>query len=362
MKRVDHARTDWNSAHDGGFDKAQSVFARGRRRLAEGAFRFLSTTRLAEYSICAGLPELRGLASAEQADWFIAHAQPALPAAAAAARQWKSKLAFDCEDILSETGDRFSEANRLIELEYLQQCDYVSATSGAMAEYLAAAYKIHSPTVLYNTFPLGLADGLLPPAQRSARAKVHLHWVSQTIGLDRGLQDAFAACAGMVDQIEIHLRGGVSAEHKTTLLGEAERHGVAACLRFHPRVDPDGLIRSMGEYDVGLALERPANKNYNLTVTNKIFTYMLGGLAVVATDTAGQREVMRQAPEAGILYPAGDTKSLRAALEIWIGDRQKLRQTQQASWDAARVRFCWELEQRKFLDLFERSTLQPMAT
>jgi glycosyltransferase involved in cell wall biosynthesis len=105
-----------------------------------------------------------------------------------------------------------------------------------------------------------------------------------------------------------------------------------------------------------MALERPANKNYNLTVTNKIFTYMLAGLAVVATDTAGQREVMRQAPEAGILYPAGDAKSLRAALEIWIGDRQKLHRTQQASWDAARMRFCWEVEQRKFLSVLEGST------
>jgi glycosyltransferase involved in cell wall biosynthesis len=90
-------------------------------------------------------------------------------------------------------------------------------------------------------------------------------------------------------------------------------------------------------------------------VTNKIFSYMLAGLAIVATDTAGQREVMSQAPEAGILYPAGDAKSLRAALKGWIGARAKLGRMQQAAWEAARARFCWEVEQRKLLDLLETS-------
>jgi glycosyltransferase involved in cell wall biosynthesis len=355
MKRVDHARADWDGAHDGGFERLQSMFARGRRRLAEEAFRYLATTALAESSVCTCLPELRQLASAEQADWFIAHAQPALPAAASAASRWNARLGFDCEDVLSAAGDKSSEANRLIERKYLPKCDYISATSNAMAEYLAGTFDIRLPIVLYNAFPLGLADGVLPPAQRRAHAKLRLHWVSQTIGPDRGLQDAFEACAGLADEVEIHLRGKVSAEHKTTLLDEAERHGVAVCLHFHPRVDPDEMIRSMAEYDVGLALERPGNKNYDLTVTNKIFSYMLAGLALVATDTAGQREVMSQAPEAGILYPAGDAKSLRAALKGWIGDRAKLGRMQQAAWEAARARFCWELEQRKLLDLLETS-------
>lgn len=355
LQRVDHPRADWLRSDVFRPPWLRSVLVRGRRRLAEETFHYIKSARLAEYNVCASRTELEKLACSEPADWFIAHTQPALPAAAAAARKWKAQLGFDCEDLLAETGDKFCQANRLIEHKYLPQCDYITATSNAMAEHLAGAYRIPRPIVLYNVFPLSLAEGVAPPAQRKPHPKLRLYWVSQTIGPDRGIQDAFQACAGLADQIEIHLRGRVSEQHKRELTASAERWGVSECIHFHPAIDRDEFFRSMAEYDVGLALERPQNRNYNLTVTNKIFSYMLVGLAVAATDTPGQREVMEHAPGAGFLYQAGDTKCLRAALESWIRDREKLRQAQQAAWDAARSRFCWDIEQHKFLELLNRS-------
>ncbi len=351
LQRLDHPRVDWVSPDVFRPQWLRSILVRGRRRLAQEAFRQIRTTTLGEYTVCACYPELRRLACSEPADWFIVHTQPALPAAAAAARRWNAKLGFDCEDLLAETGDRFCEANRLIEQKYLRQCDYVTATSNAMATHLADTYHVSTPVVLYNVFPLSLAEGLLPPRQREPHAKLRLHWVSQTIGQDRGLQDVFEACAGLADQVEIHLRGRASEQEKNQQMALAERWGLAASLTFHPVIDHDELIRSMAQYDVGLALERPQNRNYNLTVTNKIFSYMLAGLAVAATDTAGQREALEQAPGAGFLYPAGDAKSLRAGLEVWIRDREKLQEAKETAWDAARTHFCWEIEQAKLIRL-----------
>ena len=351
LQRVDYPRADWLLSDVARPEWFRSILTRGRRRLAQESFRGIKTTMLAEYSVCTCYPELCRLTLAEPADWFIAHTQPALGAAAAAARRWNAKLGFDCEDLLAETGDRLCEANRLIERKYLPQCDYITATSNAMADHLANTYNIPRPVVLYNVFPSSLAEGMLPPRQRDPHAKLRLHWVSQTIGSDRGLQDVFEACSGLADQIEIRLRGRASEQEKREQRALAERWGVAACLTFHPIIDHDDLIRSMAEYDVGLALERPLNRNYSLTVTNKIFSYMLAGLAVAATDTPGQREAMEQASGAGFLYPAGDVKGLRTALEIWIRDREKLRQAQEAAWSTARAGFCWEIEQAKLIRL-----------
>jgi glycosyltransferase involved in cell wall biosynthesis len=355
LQRVDFPRPDWLLSEIFRPEWMRSVFVRARRRLAEAAFNSFKTNKLAEFSVCASFAELRNLASAEPADWFIAHTQPALPIAAAAASRWNVNLGFDCEDLLTETGDRFCEANRLIELKYLRQCDYVTATSNAMADHLARTHNIPRPTVLYNVFPLSLAEGLLRPRQREPHAKLRLHWVSQTLGPDRGLQDVFEACAGLAGQVEIHLRGRASEREKKEQMALAQRWGMAGCVKFHPLIDHDALIRSMADYDVGLALERPRNRNYSLTVTNKVFSYMLAGLAITATETPGQREVMEQAPGAGLLYPAGDAKSLRRTLEIWIADREKLREAQEAAWDLARARFCWEIEQKKLLELLNRS-------
>jgi glycosyltransferase involved in cell wall biosynthesis len=351
LQRIDSARADWDRSEVGGRDWFKAIMVRGRRRLAQEVFPLIRTTTLAEYTCSAGLAELRRLASAQPADWFIAHTQPALPAAAAAVKRWNAKLGFDCEDLLSETGDRFCAAIRLIERKYLACCNYVSVTSQEMAGYLKETYGLADSLVLYNVFPLSLADGVCAPTMRPYHPRLRLHWISQTIGPDRGLQDVFAACSGLSNQVEIHLRGQVSTKQKSALLGEAERCGVASSLFFHPRIDQAELIPSMSEYDVGLALERPQHRNYSLTVTNKVFTYMLAGLAILATDTPGQREVMSRVAEAGALYPAEDVPSMRAILETWIKDRKKLRTAQQAAWDGARSTFCWEIEQMKFIEM-----------
>jgi glycosyltransferase involved in cell wall biosynthesis len=107
----------------------------------------------------------------------------------------------------------------------------------------------------------------------------------------------------------------------------------------------------MGQYDVGLALERPDHQNYSRTVTNKVFSYLLAGLAVAATDTPGQREVLDQVPTAGFLYPAGNSTVLAEKLGNWINNPALLFTAKQAAWDAARSKFCWDVEETKFLQL-----------
>ena len=243
LERVDDARGDWVSSDVLRPRWLHSVLVRARRRLAEEAFHYVKTTKVAEYSVCTGYSELRRLASAESADWFIAHTQPALPTAVAAAHRWNAKLGFDCEDLLAEAGDKFSEANRLIEQKYLHRCDYITATSNAMAEHLANAYKVPSPVVLYNVFPLSLAEGV-----RTAERATKACEAASAFGSARRLAQIVACRIALkparvsADQVEIHLRGRVPEAHRAILLDQAQRWGVAACVHLHPRVDPEDLI------------------------------------------------------------------------------------------------------------------------
>lgn len=331
--------------------KPHSLWMRGRRRLASYAFDQLKSIKLAEYSTCAGLPELTKLASAEPADWIIAHTQPALPAAAAAAKYWKTRLGFDCEDLLSETGEPSCEAIRAIERRYLTECQYVSVTSNCMAACLMTTYAIARPTVLYNVFPVSLAEGLMPPLARPTVPPLRLHWFSQTLGIERGLQDILEACARLGERVELHLRGHASEQRKSVIQDFADRCGVTNAIKFHPLIGHDEVVKSMGQYDIGFALERPDHQNYSRTVTNKLFSYLLAGLAIAATDTPGQREILDQVPTAGFLYPAGNSKVLAEKIGNWIDNPGSLLEAKQAAWDVARSRFCWDVEEAKFLRL-----------
>lgn len=342
-----HQKIDYMSVGLGG--NARSLYMRGRRRVALELQQRVGGLRLAEYAYTTAFPELRRRASMESADWFIAHAHAALPAAAYAARRWNARLGFDCEDLLSEHGTDPADIVRQIEATYLRDCDYVSAPSQGIADRLQRDYDIKPPLVLYNVFPLHLAKDMLLPAQRPSSPVVRLHWFSQTIGPGRGIENAIEACGMLGESVELHLRGNPSAGFEAVLEALAAQHKVR--LKLHPQIEHDDLIRSMDQFDVGLALERQENVGAALTVSNKIGTYLLAGLAIAATDTPGQREILEQIPSVGFLYPSGNPKLLAAGLRGWIENREALRSAQQASWEAARSRFCWDLEQRKLLAL-----------
>ncbi len=292
-------------------------------------------------------------ASLESADWFIAHTQGALPAAAIAAAKWNARLGFDCEDLLAESGTDPANIVRLIESKYLPLCDYVSVPSKCVGDRLIKQYRISSPIVLYNVFPLHLAEGMIPPAQRTRDSVLRLHWFGQTLGPDRGIEEAIEAAGQIEGRVELHLRGRISETYKARVLTLAQHHGIVDKIKFHPLINHDDLIRTMGQYDVGLCLERPTHGNYAVTITNKLFSYLLAGLAVAATDTLGHREALEKAPSAGILYTAGDVQALAVKLQRWLDNPDALLFAQQAAWQAARTRFCWDKEKQKLFDVID---------
>jgi glycosyltransferase involved in cell wall biosynthesis len=322
-----------------------------RRALAVAKFRRTGSAEAAEDALCEAAPQLLRLAVTEPADWFIAHTQTVLGIAAHAARRMRARLGFDCEDLLGEPGQSAPEMARAVEREYLSDCDYVSVTSRAMAARLQQQYSMVAPTVLYNVFPLAAAGRLLPPQQRALNSILRVHWVGQTIGPGKGLEEAIEAAALAGAGIEISLRGQPASGYGETLSRMANERGVR--LTFLPHVHHDDLMATLGEYDVGLALERTSDSNYSLTVTNKVFSYMLAGLALACTDTPGQREVLEQAPAAGFLYSCGRPGDLAAQLCRWRDNRAALRAAQSASWQAARDRFCWDLDEGRYLALLE---------
>jgi glycosyltransferase involved in cell wall biosynthesis len=337
----------------------RSFRVRARRRAALFAFGLRPSPGTAETAYTPALADLRRQAAAEPADWFIAHAQAALPVAAWAARRQGARLGFDCEDLLAEGDTDPRAVVKAIEQEYLRECAYVSVPSLLMGARLQAIYGIAPPIVLYNVFPASLAQDMTPPSRRPDRAALRLHWFSQTIGPGRGIEDAVRALAFLPEHVEFHLRGFLSADYRSTLAALAAESRAGSRIFFHPQVDHDQLIGAMEEYDVGLALERPENPNYSLTVTNKVFSYLLAGLPVLASDTPGQFEALAQVGVAGVTYPAGNPEAMAAALRPWLADRTVLRSVQQAAWDAARRTFCWEQMSGRLLDVLSERGAPP---
>lgn len=335
---------------------------------------------VAEYAQGREYPELRRLACSVPADLYIAHHVEALGPAFAAARKHAARIAFDAEDFHSgmyvtpswteskasleqsvvalldcaDSHPKTREQQRVESLEhkYLPLCDYVTAASDGIAIAYAFKYKLPSPTTVLNVFPLQEIDARAG-ATDSDQAPIRLYWYSQVIGPGRGLESAVRALPLIARPCELHLRGTPQTDFVTGLRALADGLGVAGRLFFHPSCSPNDLVAEAARFDIGLALEHAIEPNRLICLTNKIFTYMNAGLAVVATDTPAQRQIMTEVPDAGILCRMNDAESLAQVIDRLIAAPDSLLAAKAAARRAAVTRFNWEAEAEKLIVLVE---------
>jgi hypothetical protein len=297
----------------------------------------------------------------EPADLFIGHNLPALPAVVHAASRRGVRVGFDVEDFhsgmwLSSKGPSLSSRlAEYIERTFLPQCSYVTAASPGISSACVARYGIKMPTTILNVFPLSQR----PKGFRAhdPKAPLTLYWFSQVIGASRGLEDVVQAMAlASTKNIELHLRGEWQPGYEKSLRQSATNAGLSpAQLVSHELAPPDDMIRLSAQYDVGLALEQPVSENRDICLTNKIFTYLLAGNAVIATATSGQQRLMSDMPGSGLCYKIGDVKTLGRQLREWEYDRTALENARLRAWQYGEQTYNWDIEQQTFVAAVEQA-------
>ena len=291
---LDATQSGWQTA-------TTQQLRRVRRKAAHLAHRAIgreSPGRLG-YAVAPLLARAREI----EADLYIAHSEQGLYAAWQLMRQGR-RVGVDMEDWFSE--DLLPQARRgrplkllrFLEGELLRRGAYASCPSRAMSEALAGTYGGKAPVVLYNAFPWAdrqTFDGR--SCDRRDPGLPSIFWYSQTLGPGRGIEDLVAALPLLERTAEVHLRGRAVADFEAGIRSRLPQAWQQR-LFFHPLVANNELASRVAEHDIGFAGEVPHCRSRDLTVTNKILHYLVGGLAVVASDTAGQREVAARAPGA----------------------------------------------------------------
>lgn len=342
-----------DATRDGPWTTTLRLAQRVTERTAQRAYDTLGWEN--GFQLGARVAPLLRVAKRRPADLYIAHSEVGLFVAHALLRQGH-RVGVDMEDWFSE--DLLPETRRhrplrllrSLEAELLRGGACTFCPSEAMAAELADTYGCRRPTVIYNAFPWSDREGLgNAAADRTDRSLPSLYWFSQILGPGRGIEDLLAALPLMSHACEIHLRGASApgfANWVTAQVSETWRRRVF----LHDVVDNATLLPRIAEHDIGFSGELIYCRNKILTVSNKILHYLLGGCAVVASDTEGQREVARQAPDAVRLYRAGDPGDLARCLDTLLASLDERRRMRRAALAAARDVFCWEQQERKLID------------
>jgi len=286
--------------------------------------------------------ELVRAAVSEPTDFFYGGTTGALAATAAAAREAGVPFGVDFEDF--HRGEREGADGAVmnaiaarIESDVVADAACVTAAGSAIADEYGQACGVR-PLPINNTFPLPTQA----PEFAASGDSLSLYWFSQTIGGSRGLEEVVRAIGLSGVPATLVLRGRPAAGFEDAMTALGAEVAPRLELRFAPPSAPDTMIDCCRGFDVGLAVEQPVVRNRELCLSNKVFTYMLGGLAVVLTDTPGQRPVARDLAEHALVYEAGHPEQLAEGLQRWHRNRTSLLAARRAAWAAACARWHWD--------------------
>jgi glycosyltransferase involved in cell wall biosynthesis len=302
------------------------------------------------------VPALTRAASAVRADLYVAHNLAALPAAAAAARLHGAKLGFDAEDF--HRGEyperarptRALELTRVLEDRHIPRCDHLTAASPGIARAYAQACGVSEPPVVLNVFPRSHAPQHASP-EGSARPRPSLYWFSQTLGPHRGLETVVEALSLCQTRPSLYLRGAPVPGYLSELKDRARHLGISDQLHFLPPAAPSEMVALASVHDVGIASEPGHSPNNEIALSNKLFTFLLAGIPVLASATQAQAEIAVSTPGAVFPYAKTSATALAQQIDTLFRSPEALEGARQAAWELGQQRFNWDVEQGTYLKL-----------
>jgi glycosyltransferase involved in cell wall biosynthesis len=307
---------------------------RGRRtdRLRRTAVGALASSR--ETGVLAR--ELRGLYQllrlASQSVLFARAARPlgrfdvvhandfdTLPAGWAIARRSGARLVYDAHELYTEVEPDPPRVHRavvgLLERLLARRADAVVTVSDDIADELVARRRLRArPTVVLNCPDRVEVEAPTehdPPLRAIYQAGA---------GSGRRLEDLLEAAA-LAENVHVTLR--VTRVDLTDLREEVARRGLADRVDVADPVSPEHLVEQLAAFDVGIVIDRPVALNNALGFPNKLFEYLMAGLAVVVPNLRTMGAFVER-EEVGVVFQAGSPQSLARVLNELAADRQQL--------------------------------------
>ena len=291
-----------------------------------------------------------------KADLYIAHNLAALPAAVIAAKKNQSKCGFDAEDfhrneVSNDSRDVDVKLKTYIEDNFLPQIDYLTTSSDQISSAYQFLYPKLKATTVLNVFPF---ENLQAKENRNGEG-LKLFWFSQTIGNGRGLEDVIKAVAELNQlNIELHLLGKSDFTTKAYFKKIASDYGLDETkIVFHNPIAANKIINFASSFDVGLATEIGDPLNRNLCLTNKLFTYLNAGLAIICSETAAQKLFLEKYQGIGNSYPIGNVEGLKSIISQYYTNKSLLANHQLKAITLAKEELNWDNEKLKFIALIK---------
>jgi glycosyltransferase involved in cell wall biosynthesis len=305
-----------------------------------------------EQQIFPGYYSLLKKATSLEAHLYYGHNPGTLAVAVNAGKKNKALSGFDAEDFHRGEHHEVSKEKALIvqlEDKYLPRLDFFITSSPLIEKAYRKIYPTIRSEYVLNVFPKKKSSPNINRPSNSLR----LIWFSQLVGRDRGIQDIILGI-NKFETVNIHFSivGEVSDTDKS-YFKKLKNSRDSFSIDFRGFLSPDVLDDLIPNYDIGIASEVGHTENNRYALSNKIFTYLRSGIAVLCSDTPAQKTFIDTYPSAGFLYSINNPESVYERLKFWAENPLVLEQHKQAAFHLSETYFNWEREQQKIISRLE---------
>ena len=226
------------------------------------------------------------------------------------------ELLYDAHEFWPGLGTE--SANRSygrIEGAAIHKADYVVTVNPLISELLEKTYDLpKAPAVLLNCPPVWDEYARRPlhsPARVLFQGRLQAY---------RGLEELITAFR-MIDTAELILSG--DGPLQAGLQAFVRSEGMESKVRFTGRYERGEEMTVVGGADIGVIPYRAANLNNTYASPNKLFDYMMGGLAIAASDLPYLATVVR-GQQVGVTFPQVEPVTIAASIRDLIADEETL--------------------------------------
>jgi glycosyltransferase involved in cell wall biosynthesis len=267
-----------------------------------------------------------------RADVVHAHDLDTLPAGFLLAREWGARLVYDAHELYSEFEAPAPPVTQRLTLALERllaaRADAIVTVSEGIAHELEARLRLRRrPLVVVNApqreeRPLReFEDGPLRAVYQGR------------LGPGRDLDDLLAAAEA--DGVELSLR--IPLADPEGLRESVAARGLNGRVRVLEPVPPDGVLDALSEFEVGVLFDRPQSRNSELSLPNKLFEYLMAGLAIVAPRLESLGPLLEE-ERIGLTFEPGRPDDLARTLERLAGDRGLLTELRRRARELALTR------------------------
>ena len=284
-----------------------------------------------------------------KADWYIGHNPGTMAIAANAAKINNAKCGFDFEDYHRGEYNNENKTGYLrqifLEKKYIDEFIYISTASPLITKAIEADFankKLQFITLLNTFFKKDQPDFRSDLEENQLK----LFWFSQYIGTGRGLELLITCLQKLNDtSITLTLAGNCTNLVKNQFLKLAG--DFSNNIDFCGVITPKELPRLAARFHVGLALEPARDINNDIALSNKIFTFLLAGNAIIFSETNAQKKFNYEY-KAGISFPIGDREELEKCI-LYFKNKLILNNQRVRNFTTAHEVLNWENESKKLL-------------